>query len=373
MGLGEFVNSGKSKGTKQSPISKFGIIKRQPIRLGYIKLSDCAPLVVAEEFGIYKNFDLDVRLSREVGWASVRDKIVYGELDASQALGAMPFAASLGLGSIQCDCVTGLVLNLHGNAITLSSELANRGVSDATSLNDEIFRSRDEKTYTFGVVSPYSSHHYLLRKWLISDGIKPDKDVEIVVLPPSQMARNLKAGTIDGYCVGEPWNSLAVHEGTGWTVQVGSELSPGHPEKVLIVRKDFADYKPEVHTQLIAALLEACRFCQDPANRSDIVEMLSQKEYLNCSPELVDRGFSGKYQFSKDNTREVQDFNVFSFKDSNKPTREKALWILDAMKEAGHLEGYRLTSTKLATRIFRSDIYEEARESSVRSSLPRVK
>lgn len=339
-----------------------GILKRRPIRLGYIRLADCAPLVVAEEFGHFRDFDLDVQLSREVGWASVRDKIVYGELDASQALGPMAFAISLGLGSLKCDCVTGLVLNLHGNAITLSNDLAERGVTDAESLGEEVFRARDEKTYTFGVVYPYSSHHYLLREWLISGGIKPDKEVEIVVLPPNQMVRNLAAGTIDGYCVGEPWNSLAVAQGVGWTVQVGSELAPGHPEKVLMVRRDFADYKAEVHVRLIAALREACRFCQDPGNRSDIVTMLSQKEYLNCSPNIVEASFSGNYQWASKQWRSVKGFNIFHDEYSNEPSRERALWVLDGMKEAGHLEGYRLTATKLATKVFRPDIYERALE-----------
>ena len=312
MGLRRPVNSRKSIGKREAARFSGGILRRRPIRLGYIRLADCAPLVVAEEFGIFRDFDLDVQLSREVGWASVRDKIVYGELDASQALGPMAFAISLGLGSLQCDCVSGLVLNLHGNAITLSNELAKRGVTDATSLGDEVFRARDEKTYTFGVVYPYSSHHYLLRQWLIGGGIKPDKEVEIVVLPPSQMVRNLAAGTIDGYCVGEPWNSLAVHEGVGWTVQVGSELAPGHPEKVLLVRRDFADYRSEVHLRLIAALLESCRFCQNPDNRGEIVELLSQKAYLNCSSKIVDASFSGNFQFAPKQWREVDGFKHFS-------------------------------------------------------------
>ena len=360
MGLQMGVKSGKSAEKEKSTAFRGGILRRRPIRLGYIRLVDCAPLVVAEEFGIFRDFDLDVQLSREVGWASVRDKIVYGELDASQALGPMVFAMSLGLGSLQCECVSGLVLNLHGNAITLSNELAERGVTDAKTLRGEVFRARGEKTYTFAVVYPYSSHNYLLRQWLQSGGINPDEEVDVVVLPPSQMVRNLAAGTIDGYCVGEPWNSLAVHEGVGWTVQTGCKLAPGHPEKVLMVRRDFADYRAEVHLQLIAALMEACRFCQDPKNRKDIVEMLSQKTYLNCSARLIESSFSGRYQFSKNEVSDIKDFNVFSQKDSNKPTRQQALWILDGMEEAGQLEGYRLTSSKLATRIFRPDIYQAA-------------
>ncbi len=360
MGLQGVVKSGKSVLRMRSSLMGGSILNRRPIRLGYIRLADSAPLIVAEQFGIFKNFDLDVCLSREVGWASVRDKIVYGELDAAQALGPMPFAISLGLGSIRCDCVSGLVLNLHGNAITLSNALADQGVTDAKSLNDAIFRSKDKKTYTLGVVYPYSSNNYLLRKWLISGGIDPDMEVEIVILPPGQMVRNLAAGTIDGYCVGEPWNSRAVEAGIGWTVQTGSELAPGHPEKVLMVRGEFAENRSEIHERLIAALVEACRFCQAPENRKDIVNLLMRREYLNCSAKIIEAGFSGMYRFSEKKITQLENFNIFHDIDSNVPSREKALWVLEGMEAAGHLEGSRLISTKLASKVFRPDIYEKA-------------
>jgi two-component system, oxyanion-binding sensor len=181
---------------------------RRSIRLGFVPLVDCAPLVIAFEHGYFQKYGLDVELSREIGWATIRDKIAYGELEAAHALAPMAVALTAGIGCAPIPCLTGLILNSHGNAITLSDDLWQRGVRTAADFAKVIRQSRDVKTYTLAVVFPHSSHHFLLRQWLKSGGINPDKDVRIVVVPPPQMMPNLVGGTIDGYCVGEPWNSL---------------------------------------------------------------------------------------------------------------------------------------------------------------------
>src|SRR5438552_12946031 len=217
------------------------ILVRRALQVGFVPLTDCAPLVMASERGLFRKYGLRVALSRELGWATIRDKVIHGELDAAHALAAMPVAATLGLGSIRCDCLTALVLNLHGNAITLSEELWRRGVRDGATLRAQILATRGANTLTFGIVYPFSSHHYLLRRWLESFGIRPNRDVRIVVVPPPQMVTNLKAGHLDGFCVGEPWNSVAVQSRAGWCIATSAELEPGHPEKVLMVRNDFAE------------------------------------------------------------------------------------------------------------------------------------
>ena len=145
----------------------------------------------------------------------------------------MPFAATLGLGSVPSECVTGLVLNLHGNAITLSRDLWQRGVRDARTLRGEVERQRGSKTFTFGVVFHWSSHNFLLRSWLAAAGIDPGKDVRIVVVPPPAMFMNLKAGNLDGYCVGEPWNSIAIESGEGWCPGTSAQLAPGDRKSVV--------------------------------------------------------------------------------------------------------------------------------------------
>ena len=210
------------------------------MRLGFVALSDAAPLIVAETQGLFTDAGLTVELRREIGWATVRDKIIYGELEAAHAPAPMLWSAQLGIHCPPCDVLTALVLSANGNAITLSRTLWNQGVRDDAALRSLIRTRRGGQPLTFGVVFPFSSHHLLLRSWLRSAGIDPDKDVRIVIVPPPQMFRNLAAGTIDGFCAGEPWNSLAVREGIGWCRLCSASATPDHVEKVLMVRADFA-------------------------------------------------------------------------------------------------------------------------------------
>lgn len=332
----------------------------KPLRLGFVPLADCAPLVIAQELGFFRKYGLNVTLCRELGWATIRDKVIHGELDAAHALAAMPVAATLGLGSIKCDCLTAMVLNLHGNAITLSNELWRAGVRDATSLRSEMTRLRHQKTLTFGVVSQFSSHYFLLRQWLMAAGILPDRDARIVVVPPPQMVANLKAGHLDGFCVGEPWNSVAVQARIGWCVTTSAELAPNHPEKVLMVRRDFAEKNAEQHTALIAALLEACEFCDAPENRDALVSVLARPEYVNASKESLRRGFSGEFDFGQNSTRTVRDFSIFHRDDANEPSSEKAGWVLQLIRASGQCPDPSALTFALGRRLFRTDIFEKA-------------
>jgi ABC-type nitrate/sulfonate/bicarbonate transport system substrate-binding protein len=330
------------------------------LRVGFVPLTDCAPLVMAHELGLFKKFGLNVALSRELGWATIRDKVIHGELEAAHAVAGMPFAATLGLGSIPCDCLTALVLNLHGNAITLSNDLWQRGVRDGKTLREEIIRSRREKTFTFGVVYPFSSHNFLLRDWLTAASVQPDRDVRIVVVPPPQMAANLKAGNLDGFCVGEPWNSVAVQSRVGWCVAASAELAPGHPEKVLMVRRDFAEKRDEEHIALAAALLEACEFCDAPDNREQIIATLAQPAYVNVPATVLRRGFSADFDFGHGETRHVQNFNVFHRHNANEPSDDKAAWILQRLRASGLCADMSALNDKLGQRIFRTEIFDRA-------------
>lgn len=180
------------------------------MRVGFL---DAGPFVAAQELGYFRRQGLRVELRREIGWATIREKIICGELEAAQAPAPMLWPAQFGLGCRPCDVLTAFVVNLHGNALTLSRALWNAGVRDAASLRECAQARLPRAILTFGAVFPFSSHHLLLREWLRSAGLDPDRDVRIVVVPPAQMFRNLVAGTIDGFCAGEPWNSVAVREG----------------------------------------------------------------------------------------------------------------------------------------------------------------
>jgi ABC-type nitrate/sulfonate/bicarbonate transport system substrate-binding protein len=331
------------------------------LRLGFVPLTDCAPLIVAQELGLFQQYGLRVTLHRELGWATIRDKIIFGELDAAHAVAAMPVAATLGLSSIRCECVTGLVLNLHGNAITLSSELRKRGVRDGASLREAVVAARKETTFTFAAVAPYSSHLFLLRSWLAAHGIAPGKDVRLVIVPPPQMAANLKAGHLDGFCVGEPWNSVAVQMKVGWCAAASAELAPGHPEKVLMVRRVFAEKRAEEHLALLAALLDACEFCAQPENYGQVISWLSRPQYVGVTPSALRPGISGEFDFGHGTIRTVQEFAKFYGDDANEPSADKAAWVLEQMRAIAPI-GTELSSlnAELGRRVFRSDLYSEA-------------
>lgn len=315
---------------------------------------------MAQELGLFRKHGLRVALSRELGWATVRDKIIYGELDASHALAAMPAAATLGLGSAPCDCLTALVLNLHGNAITLSNDLWKRGVRDGKTLREEIRRVWREKIYTFGAVSPFSSHRHLLRQWFAAHGIDPEREVRLVIVPPPQMVTNLKAGNLDGFCVGEPWNSAAARSGAGWIVATSAELDARHPEKVLMVRRDFAGRRAEEHVALIAALLEACEFCDRPENHAEIISTLARSEYIGVSEAALRHGVEGKLDFGHGLARKVDDFCVFRRYDANEPSGDKAAWALELVRSSGLCPEPAALDFAFGRKVFRPDIYEQA-------------
>jgi ABC-type nitrate/sulfonate/bicarbonate transport system substrate-binding protein len=330
------------------------------LKLGFVPLADCAPIVMAQELGLFRQHGLRVALHRELGWATIRDKVIHGELDAAHALAAMPVAATLGLGSIECACLTALVLNLNGNAITLSNDLYREGVREGAGLREQIVASRHRKTFTFGIVSNFSSHNFLLRKWLSASGINPDRDVRIVVVPPPQMVTNLKAGHLDGFCVGEPWNSVAVQAKAGWCVATSAELQPGHPEKVLMVRQDFAEQRSDEHLALVAALLEACAFCEARENRDELLEVLARSEYVNAPAEALRRGFEGRLDFGHGNVRPVQDFCVFHRADSNEPSSDKAAWVFQLIRSVSLCKDPSALNFALGRNVFRADLFEKA-------------
>ena len=330
----------------------------RPIRLGFVALSDCAPLVMAAELGLFAEHGLDVELHREVGWATVRDKIIYGELDAAQAPAGLVVAASCGLGSVQTECLTGLVLNLHGDAITLSQELWKKGVRDGATLRREITASGER--LVFGVVHAYSAHSFLLRNWLRAHRIDPERDVRIVVVPPAQVHANLKAGHLDGYCVGEPWNSLAVLSKTGWCVAVSEELAPRHPEKVLMVRRDFAERSEREHLALIAALTEACAFCARPENRERLMETLAQPQYVGVPIHALRMSMAGTFDYGNGRIEKQSSFHIFSGEGVNEPSSDKAQWVVRNLLTSGLVPDPSLVPIERAAEWFRADIFQQA-------------
>ena len=306
------------------------ILKRsKPLFVGFMPEADCAPLVVAQELGLYRKYGLTVELRREQSWRNIQDKIISRQLQAAHAPATLPFLINLGLAPEKCACVTGLVLSLQGDTITISRDLWNRGVTDAESLGRYIMR--DKRIYTFGVNCPLGPQYWLLCQWLRSAEIPYHVKVRIEPAAATQMFPLLKMGYLDGYCVGEPWSSLAVQAGVGVCVATSAQLAPSHPEKVLLVRRDFAEQRGEEHERLIAALIEACAFCDQPENRSQLCDLLALPQYVNVPVECLDAGLLDPGRLGSGPL--ASGSSIFHRNRANDPTSEKAAWVTGKLYE----------------------------------------
>jgi ABC-type nitrate/sulfonate/bicarbonate transport system substrate-binding protein len=350
-----------------------GDLEKVALNIGFIPLTDCAPLVIAREKGLFEKHGLDVTLSKETSWANIRDKVAIGILDAAQMLAPMPLAMTLGLGAIQKPVITALSLGLNGNAITVSSRLYRRMQQaapehmhkradnvKALKVVIEQNRQQNQPALTFAVVYPFSSHSYELRYWMASAGIDPDLDVKLVVVPPPQMPAHLELGDIDGYCVGEPWNTIAVKAGIGHTLITKYELWNNSPEKVLGVTEEWAEQYPNTHRALLSALLEACQWIDHPHNRIETSSMIARSIYVNAPEEIIRMSMSNLFQYSAERMAEtVKDFYVFHRYAANFPWRSHAEWFLLQMMRWGQIQ-QPVDIHAIAERVYRPDIYAQA-------------
>lgn len=348
------------------------LLEKPALSLGFVPLTDCAPLVIAEEKGFFDQHGLDVSLSRESSWANIRDKVSTGILDGAQMLAAMPLASVLQSSRSQ-PMVTALSLDLNGNAITVSKELYGRmlgtGVSGLDTpqgsalalrkvIEDDLRKGR--KKLAFAMVFPDSSHNYLLRYWMASAGIHPDFDVELVVVPPPQMSNYLRAGLLAGYCVGEPWNTLAVSEGLGHTLVTSYDIWNNHPEKVFGVTRIWAEANPNTHRAVVQALLQACQWLDEPQHRIEAAEILSQGRYVNAPVEVLEKSLAGHLQYSAgEAVRKADDFNVFHRYLANFPWRSHAVWFLSQMIRWGHV-GPEISFENITRSVYRPEVYRQA-------------
>ncbi len=329
------------------------------IRLGYVRLLDAAPLIVADSLGMFRDAGLDVELTREVGWATIRDKLAFGELDVVQALSPLPFVMQLGINVAKTEVITGMVLSCNGNAITLSTQLREEGVDDGASLRRYIKSGFRPRKLVLGVVSLSSSHHFILCRWLEQHGINPLEDVIISVLPPEQMVRNMASQNIDGFCVGEPWNSLAIEEGLGWCPATSEEISKGYPEKVLATTERFYSYRPDEYLHMIQVLHEACAMCDCPDQRVELLKILSKPQYLNCRPETLAHAFCGDFPMGYDRVSSGS-FIRFSGEGINQPDAASAKLVYEDLRRYVPHANLKSTTAKMISRVYRESIYEQA-------------
>lgn len=337
-------------------------LERTKIKVGFIPIIDCAPIVLAEELGAYERQGLEVEIRREVSWANVRDKLALGVLDASHILAPLPLALTLGIDSVSVPMINAMTLEVNGNGLTLSEKLWREMEEVAPDLVGDGKPPLDARAVAAVVakrkaagapplvlasVFPYSVQNYMLRLWLSSGGLDPDRDVCLTVVPPPHTVAYLSGGVIDGYCVGEPWNKQSEALGIGRIALTGPDIWRGMPEKVLGTTEAWANRHPNTLLALVKALIEACLWLDEPSNRAEAARILSSPRYLNTPAEVMSR------------TLELPGFHVFQRDAANFPWRSHADWFLAQMvrwKQASPDIDIKGT----ADRVYRTDIYRAA-------------
>jgi len=327
----------KIRAKKSAVIARHGLEKVN-LEIGFVPLTACAPLVVAHEKGFFAKHGLDeVNLVRETSWRGIVDGISGNYLDGAQMPAGMPTWLTAGGNNEEpLPIVSALTMARNGNAVTLDKKFYEKGVIDAKDFKRLLLES-DGDRHTLGMVHPSSMHNLLLRYWLASAGIDPDKDIQLQTIPPAQMVADLKAGTIDGYCVGEPWNLRAAMENVGFTVATDLEIWQGHPGKVLGVREDWANAYPNTHIALVKALLEACRYCSQSTNHEEIRQLLASRKYLSTRLEYIQLGDPANYSCSLDEPMREYAHHMFFGEGMNRPSRTEHLWMMTQMARWGDI------------------------------------
>lgn len=348
-------------------------LERRELRLGFIPLNDCAPLAVASELGFFAEEGLQVSLSREASWANVRDKVAVGVLDGAHILAPLPLAASVGAGGELPRMIVPLSLNLNGSAITIAAEhaaamrsLDPEGMAarprTARPLARLIEQRRAEglKPLVFAVVFPFSMHNYELRYWLAEAGIDPDRDVRLVVTPPPRMAARLKAGDIDGFCVGAPWNALAVAQGTGEILIYASEFWRLGPDKAFGVTADWAARHPRTLRAVIRALLKAAIWADEPGNRPELASLLSRPDYVDAPEDVVAQSLVGSPPYAPGVPAPAnQDYLIFNRYAASYPWRSHAIWFLSQMLRWGQI-GPEVDLAAAAASVYQPEAFRDA-------------
>ncbi|WP_196260903.1 CmpA/NrtA family ABC transporter substrate-binding protein [Pelagibacterium limicola] len=342
------------------------------ITVGYVALLDAAVLIAAEEQGFAAAEGLELNLVRETSWANIRDRVAIGHFDAAHMLAPMPLSANLGLTPLDVAMIAPMALGLGGNAVTVSSavwaEMREHGATggvDARAAGIALAgviaerKRNDAPRLKFGVVHPESGHNYELRYWLAASGIVPDRDVEIIIVPPSYQPDALAAGRIDGYCVGEPYNSVGVARGVGRIITTKSSIWRSSPEKVLGTRVEWANRYPERLGALIRAVTRAARWCGDPANHGALARQLSSANRLGVAEPLLMRALTGELLLGDGDVLNVTDFFVPFNHAANFPWQSHALWFYAQMVRWGQAR-HSAGNVEKARQAYRPDLYRAA-------------
>jgi nitrate/nitrite transport system substrate-binding protein len=386
-GAGALVGSSALSLNSQAA-TKAAAPEKQVLKLGFIKLTDCAPLVVAYEKNYFEDEGLNVSLEAQANWKVLLDRVIDGQLDGAHMLAGQPLGATIGFGT-KADIVTAFSMDLNGNAITVSNAvwqqmkplLPTEGGKvkhpiKADALKKVVDQWKTQgKPFKMGMVFPVSTHNYELRYWLAAGGLNPGyytegditgtakADVLLSVTPPPQMPSTMEAGTINGYCVGEPWNQQAVFKGVGVPVITDYDIWRNNPEKVFGVTRGWADKNPKTHVAVVKALIRACMWLDaSPKNRAEAVKILSGSAYVGADEAVIANSMTGTFEYEKGDKRPAPSFNVF-FKDfATYPFFSDAIWYLTQMRRWGQITQDKPDSWYLETarQVYRPDVYMTA-------------
>lgn len=383
-----------------SATAELGYPEKEELKFGFIKLTDMAPLAIAYEKGYFEDEGLYVQLEAQANWKVLLDRVIDGELDGAHMLAGQPLAATIGYGT-EASIITPFSMDLNGNGITVSNTvweamLPHLEMADgkpvhpikADALKPVVEQYAEEgKPFKMGMVFPVSTHNYELRYWLAAGGLHPgyyaphkgdtagliDADVQLSVTPPPQMPATLEAGTIYGYCVGEPWNQQAVFKGIGVPVITDYEIWKNNPEKVFGITEEFAKAYPNTTVRLVKALIRAARWldANDNANRPEAVEILSRPDYVGADYDVIANSMTGTFEYEKGDLREVPDFNVFFRYHATYPYYSDAVWYLTQMRRWGQIAEAKPDSwyDEVARSVYRPDLYQQAAEALIAEGL----
>lgn len=334
--------------------------EKKTLRVGFIPLTDCAPVVMAAVKKFDEKYGITIIPSKESSWASVRDKLLSGELDAAHVLYGMVYGLQLGVSGPQREMAVLMTLNNNGQAITLSNQLKAADVTDGASLK-KVIAASPQGTYTFAQTFPSGTHAMWLYYWLANAGIDPFADVRNVVVPPPQMVVNMKIGNMSGFCVGEPWNQRAILDGIGFTAATSQQIWPDHPEKVLGTTSAWVSANGNAARALTAAVLEASRWIDaSDENRRETAKTIAARAYINTAVETIEGRMLGHYEDGLGKTwQDAHAMRFFNDGAVSYPWLSDGIWFLTQQKRWGLLKSDP-DYLAVARQINRSELYKQA-------------
>lgn len=338
------------------------------LRFGMIALTDCSPIVIAHERGIFKKYGINSTIVKGASWAAIRDSLSNGDIQATHMLIGMPLASTMGLlGAPKKAMVIPWMLNRNGQAITLKKDLKGKVSVDPKAMKPLVDAAKSAgRPMTFAMTFPPGTHAMWMRYFLAQGGIHPDKDVALITIPPAQMISNMKIGKMDGFCVGEPWNARAIDDDIGFTAITTQEMWKDHPEKVCAFTEEFAQKNPKTVKAVLKALHEASEWLDVLDNRAEQAAIVSRATYINCPPELILGRLRGEYDYGDGRKAHDPNYMIFSSRGCNYPQPKYAKWWLSQFRRWGMVEGPP-DYGGVVKQVMRNDLYEEAmRELGVR-------